>query len=88
MLTLLFPLLRWAGAGFTFKEFIITGYGGLRGALALSLALIVHVDTDNFTARSRDLVKFHTIGCVVLTLLLNGTTTAWMMRKAKIIENT
>lgn len=55
--------------------------------MALALALIVHEDVDNFTPRSRDLVKFHTIGIVLLTLLINGTTTGWVMKKFNVIEN-
>lgn len=71
----------------TIKELIIVGYGGLRGALALALGLIVYEDEANFPDRTRDLVKFHVVGVVILTLLINGTTTGWVMKKFGVIEN-
>ena len=38
------PILRKLGYGLDFKEMIILGYSGLRGALALVLALILSID--------------------------------------------
>ena len=55
-------------------------YGGLRGAVGLSLALIVNLDHD-IDEEIREVVLFHTAGIAFLTLLINGTTTGFIIRK-------
>lgn len=57
----------------TKNEAIVLIYGGLRGALGLSLALMVGFDPD-FSMRLRELVVFNMAGVATLTLLINGTT--------------
>ena len=42
ILVLYFPL-KYTGDGFTIKEAIMISWGGLRGALALALAIIFNV---------------------------------------------
>ena len=41
---LFWPIMRKLGYGLNFKEMIILGYSGLRGALALVLSLILSID--------------------------------------------
>lgn len=48
-------------------------YGGLRGALGLTLSLLVGCD-DDLPPRFRHLTVFFTAGMAVLTNLVNGTT--------------
>ena len=57
----------------TNEEGIVLVYGGLRGALGLSLALMVGTD-DGFPERLREIVVFNMAGVATLTLLVNGTT--------------
>eukprot|EP01064_Diplonema_japonicum_P019434 TRINITY_DN2814_c0_g1_i1.p1 TRINITY_DN2814_c0_g1~~TRINITY_DN2814_c0_g1_i1.p1 ORF type:complete len:1339 (+),score=299.79 TRINITY_DN2814_c0_g1_i1:155-4171(+) len=53
----------------------LVAWGGLRGAVGLSLALVLQNDTEVVQPNVRDKVVFHTAGIVILTLLVNGTTT-------------
>jgi NhaP-type Na+/H+ or K+/H+ antiporter len=46
MVILFSPLLKRTGYGITRKEMVLLVWGGLRGSLGLSLALIVIVDTN------------------------------------------
>lgn len=46
MVMILYPLISKMGYGLTKKEAWILIYGGLRGALGLSLALIVSTDNE------------------------------------------
>jgi len=55
-------------------------YGGLRGAVGLTLALIVFHE-EELNDRLKELVLFHTAGIATLTLMVNGTTTGYWIRK-------
>ena len=80
------PILKKNGYGMNGKEYIVLVWGGLRGALALSLALIVGVDDDEkISKRMRDLVVFHTAGMATLSLFINGTTCAWLVQKLEMV---
>ena len=39
-----YPCLSRLGYGFTVKEAVLVSYGGLRGAVGLALAMVVHND--------------------------------------------
>lgn len=52
---------------------IVLVYGGLRGALGLTLSLIVTLDED-IPHRFRELTVFFTCGIAVLTIVVNGLT--------------
>jgi len=78
-----YPLLKRHGYGLTGREFIVLVWGGLRGSLGLALALIVAVD-DGLPKRMRDLVLFYMAGMAVMTLLINGTTCAWLVNRLEI----
>ena len=57
----------------SFKQTIILTYGGLRGAIALALSLMVFVD-EEFPKRFRELVLFYMVSMITLTVILNGLT--------------
>ena len=57
----------------------VLSYGALRGAVGLSLALIVKLDED-LHSDIQDIVIFHTSGIALLTLLFNGTTTGYIVK--------
>lgn len=56
---------------------------GLRGAIALTLALLVVLD-EEIDADIRYLVAFHVSGIVLLTTLVNGAITEWVYGKLNI----
>jgi NhaP-type Na+/H+ or K+/H+ antiporter len=62
-----------SGYGLSNKEFYVIVWGGLRGALGITLALMVAVD-DKLDKRLRELTIFYMAGLATLTLLINGTT--------------
>ena len=85
MIMTFYPILTRSGYGLTFREALVVCYGGLRGALGLALALIIGVD-DGFPIRMRELVVFHMAGMATITLLLNGTTCASLVRKLGVVS--
>nr|QBF58650.1 plasmalemma Na+/H+ antiporter [Lycium ruthenicum] len=79
---ILFPFLRYFGYGLDLKEASILVWGGLRGAVALSLALSVKRSSDGSQYISSDtgtLFVFLTGGVVFLTLIINGSTTQFAL---------
>jgi len=75
----LYPLMRRTGYGLPKKEAIVLWWGGLRGAVGLALGLLVAQDSL-IPEDIRGQVLFHTAGIVVLTLLINGTTTGTLIK--------
>lgn len=55
-------------------------YAGLRGAVALCLSLMV-VRDDFYDYWFRELTLFHTSFLIVSTILLNGMTMKYLMKK-------
>ncbi|KAJ8610286.1 hypothetical protein CTAYLR_009069 [Chrysophaeum taylorii] len=69
----------WRGVyGMTVPQAIVIIYGGLRGAVGLALALII-ADTDDLPSKLQMRVLFHVSGIAVMTLCINGTTTAALL---------
>ncbi|XP_010936832.1 sodium/hydrogen exchanger 8 isoform X2 [Elaeis guineensis] len=81
---LLYPFLRYFGYGLDWKEAIILVWSGLRGAVALSLSLSVKRASDNLDhthlkPEVGTLFVFFTGGIVFLTLIINGSTTQFLL---------
>ncbi|KAK9277152.1 hypothetical protein L1049_006691 [Liquidambar formosana] len=79
----LYPFLSYFGYGLDWKEAIILIWSGLRGAVALSLSLSVKRASDNSPSLSSEtgiLFVFFTGGIVFLTLIVNGSTTQFILR--------
>jgi Na+/H+ antiporter len=74
------PLLDRVGGRISAAESVVLSWGGLRGAVSLALALIVsqqaHVD-----AGLRQQILVMTAGVVLLTILVNGSSTGWLLRR-------
>lgn len=73
MIMLLYPVMKRLGYGLTRHESVILTWGGLRGALAMILALMVSY-TPAIPEDIRSQVLFFTAGIVTLTLCINATT--------------
>ena len=84
MISLFFGWINEHGYPITRKDVIILTYGGLRGAIALSLALMVV--TDNYSDRFKDLVLFYLIAMIVATVLINGCTIKYVMQYIDFIK--
>ena len=79
VVAMLSPMLRKIGYGLTLKEAVVMVWGGLRGAVSLSLALLVdgnHLIGD----RARETIFLQTTGIVTLTLIINGTTSGMVYK--------
>ncbi|MFI3248847.1 MAG: cation:proton antiporter [Rikenellaceae bacterium] len=80
MISMLYPILKRNGYGLTKRESIILTWGALRGALGLTLALIVSY-TEAIPEDIRRQVLLLTSGIVALTLVINATTIKWLLNK-------
>nr|AHB86984.1 salt overly sensitive 1 [Boechera stricta] len=78
----LYPLLCRVGYGLDWKEAIILVWSGLRGAVALALSLSVKQSSGNsfLSTETGTLFIFFTGGIVFLTLIVNGSTTQFVLR--------
>lgn len=82
---MLYPLMKRSGYGLNKKESIILTWGGLRGALGMTLALMVSY-TPAIPEEIRSQVLFFTAGTVTLTLCINATTMRWLLNKLGLIN--
>ena len=73
------PALMRMGYGMSFKQIILSTYAGLRGAVGLSLALIVAA-SPGIDRYVQDLVLLDVGGIALLTLLINATTTGHLVK--------
>lgn len=81
---MLYPIMKRSGYGLNKKESIILTWGGLRGALGMTLALMVSY-TPAIPEVIRSQVLFFTAGTVTLTLCINATTMRWLLNKLGLI---
>lgn len=80
MLILFYPLLYFSGYGMDWRKMFVVGWGGLRGAVGLALALAVEDSPLFENEETRSLVLFYVSGIVILTLVLNGPSTGFVLR--------
>lgn len=80
MIRVFYPLMKRSGYGLSDRETIILSWGGLRGALGMTLALMVS-NTPAIPEIIRGHVLFFTAGIVTLTLVCNATTMRWLLRR-------
>lgn len=81
---ILYPVMKRSGYGLNQKESIILTWGGLRGALGMTLALMVSY-TPAIPEEIRSQVLFFTAGIVTLTLCINATTMRWLLNRLGLI---
>ncbi|MFI3328049.1 MAG: cation:proton antiporter [Rikenellaceae bacterium] len=82
VVALLYPALR----GTTLREAIVIAWSGLRGAVALALALAVASAQHIPPGVQREILVI-TGGVIALTLLINATTIKWIIRWTKLAQN-
>ena len=87
---LLFPLLRSLGYGLTVNEAIFNVWGGLRGAMVIALTFVFTEsarEKNLYTTPEEGDKAFFIIGCATgLNLLINGTSTCFVLEKLGLIE--
>jgi NhaP-type Na+/H+ or K+/H+ antiporter len=74
----LMPILSRIGIGINRDKATVLVWGGLRGAVSLSLALSLAQDSA-VPEPLREQILFLTAGIVVLTIIINGTTMEWLL---------
>ena len=72
------PVLWQDVYGFDTAQASVVIYGGLRGAIGLALALIIN-ETDGLEDRLKQRMLFQVSGIAIMTLLINGTTTRFLL---------
>ena len=80
VLLMFWPCLKRMGYGMTFKEVLLSTYAGLRGAVGMSLALLVNIE-PTIDPHVQDVILIHVGGMALMTLLINATTTEWLVRR-------
>ncbi|KAJ9466658.1 Sodium/hydrogen exchanger 7 [Diplonema papillatum] len=83
VLALFYPFLKMLSYKVDMANLKLVAWGGLRGAVGLSLALILENDEDVKCQRPHlgPLFIFIVSGIVILTLVVNGVTTGWLVSK-------
>lgn len=82
---LFYPLMKRFGYGLSRREAIILSWGGLRGALGLTLALMVTA-TPAIPEDIRSQVLLMTAGVVALSLTVNATTIRRLLERLGLTE--
>ncbi|WPT14435.1 Sodium/hydrogen exchanger 7 [Picochlorum sp. SENEW3] len=77
---LLYPILRFGQYALTLKDMVILSWAGLRGAVGLTLALIVYNSADLLDEQFKILCFFFVAMIAVLTLLIQGTSTSMLLK--------
>jgi len=78
MILITTPMLLQTGYRFGFKRFYLLNWSALRGAVGLCGAMIVSGELE-FPFAYQKSVLFYTSGIVILTIVINGSTTNMMM---------
>lgn len=79
VIALFMPFLMRFGYGLTWREAVVLSYGGLRGAVGITFALIVAMD-DELPSKLKAIILFQISGVAFITLVVNGTTLALLIR--------
>ena len=75
----LYPLMKCTGVCLSWKDCLIVTWSGLRGSIALILVLIVTLD-NKIDTDIRDRFLFHVSMIVLLTLVINGTSSKFLVK--------
>lgn len=87
-----FPLFNLIGPDkLTLKDILVMTYAGLRGAIGLSLALIIATSTIKDTQEYENfkiLCVYYVSGTIAFTVLINGLTIKYLMKAINFVEET
>lgn len=75
----LFPVLKKCGYGMSWEEAVFSWWGGLRGAVGLTLALSIR-GSEGVSDSQGSLISFFMAGIVVLTLCINAPLSRFVLR--------
>ncbi|CAG9467732.1 unnamed protein product [Pedinophyceae sp. YPF-701] len=81
------PVLRRMGYGLDWRQSVVISWGGLRGAVGLAIALIINIDEAILDQRYKDIALLHMGIMAVVTLLVNGTLTPWVLSALKMNQS-
>jgi NhaP-type Na+/H+ or K+/H+ antiporter len=71
--------MRWSGVRLSWKEYTVLTWSGLRGSMSVILALMV--DSENqIDIETRHRFLFHISMITLLTLIINGTSSKFLVR--------
>jgi NhaP-type Na+/H+ or K+/H+ antiporter len=87
MVLILYPFLYYWGYRISWRQAIVITHAGLRGGIAMCLALIVQGE-DELPSEVRHLVLFHTAGIAFFTIIINGSTTKYLLVKLGLTKTT
>jgi NhaP-type Na+/H+ or K+/H+ antiporter len=92
MVALFYPLISTIGLTCTATEAQFVAFSGLRGALAIALALVAASEAENDDDGKLDdsvgnQVFFMVTGLVSLTLLFNGSTAGWVLLQLGLVDD-
>jgi NhaP-type Na+/H+ or K+/H+ antiporter len=76
---ILYPFIRWSGVRLSWKEYIVLTWSGLRGSMSVILALMVDSE-DQIDIETRHRFLFHICMITLLTLIINGTSSKFLVR--------
>lgn len=79
------PVFQRMKYGFSWKDAIICSWGGLRGAVGLALALVIHLD-EKIPKSHREAFLFQVAGVVLVTLIINGSTMGILIQQLGVIK--
>jgi CPA1 family monovalent cation:H+ antiporter len=89
------PTVRWRPEGrlvdtgnVPWQERLALGWCGLRGAISLAAALSIPAAVSGHVFPGRDLIIFTTFCVIVATLVGQGTTLAWLLRRLGLVSST
>ena len=83
---ILAPVSRWCGYSMTWREAVMMSWSGLRGTISLMLALLTALELGLEEETTKKML-FHTAGIVLLTNVINGTLSRWLVQKLGLNED-
>jgi NhaP-type Na+/H+ or K+/H+ antiporter len=75
----LYPFIRWSGVRLSWREHLVLIWSGLRGSMSVILALMVDSE-DRIDIETRHRFLFHICMITLLTLIINGTSSKFLVR--------
>jgi NhaP-type Na+/H+ or K+/H+ antiporter len=80
MVVIFYPLLRLGQYGISWKDGIVLSWSGLRGAVGLTLALIIYYSDDVLDTEYRERFFFFMSFIAFITLVIQGSTTSVLLK--------